>query len=127
MDKNTKVLLGIGIFALLIVVVLTVSVTDFGSAGKYDDFAECLTNSGVKMYGAYWCPHCTEQKNMFGKSWSKINYIECSLPNMAGTTQFCVDAEIAKYPTWEFSDGSRIEGVLSFQVLSSRTDCSLES
>ncbi len=127
MDKNTKVLLGIGIFALLIIVVLTISVTDFGSAGKYDDFAQCLTDSGAKIYGAYWCPYCIEQKNKFGKSWSKINYIECSLPERAGTTQPCISAGIQKYPTWEFSDGSRLEDVLSLKALSERTGCPLEA
>ena len=25
-------------------------------SGKHDDFAQCLTDRGVIMYGAYWCP-----------------------------------------------------------------------
>ena len=29
---------------------------------KYDAFARCLSDRGVKMYGAWWCPHCKEQK-----------------------------------------------------------------
>ena len=28
---------------------------------KYDGFARCLGDRGVKMYGAWWCPHCQEQ------------------------------------------------------------------
>ena len=23
-----------------------------------DAFAKCLSDNGIKMYGAYWCPHC---------------------------------------------------------------------
>ena len=44
------------------------------SAHKYDAFARCLEDRQVKMYGAYWCPHCAEQKEMFGESfdWRRI-------------------------------------------------------
>jgi hypothetical protein len=28
------------------------------TAGKYDNFAKCLTEKGVEMYGASWCSHC---------------------------------------------------------------------
>ena len=32
------------------------------------------------MYGAYWCPHCAHQKELFGaEAWSLIPYVECSL------------------------------------------------
>ena len=33
---------------------------------KYDSFAQCLATKQAKMYGLYWCPHCVEQKEMFG-------------------------------------------------------------
>ncbi len=93
---------------------------------KLDGFAECLTNNGVKMYGAYWCPHCSSQKQIFGDSWKYVNYIECSLPNRAGQTQICSDAKIEAYPTWEFQNGKRIEGELSFEQISQNSACELE-
>ncbi|MBI2146731.1 hypothetical protein HYU22_05320 [Candidatus Woesearchaeota archaeon] len=62
--------------------------------GKYDAFAQCLTENGVKMYGAYWCPHCLNQKEDFGKSWQYVNYIECSLPGNQGQTEICATAGI---------------------------------
>jgi hypothetical protein len=34
---------------------------------RYDGFAKCLASKQAKMYGLYWCPHCAEQKEMFGK------------------------------------------------------------
>src|SRR5262249_35158147 len=37
-----------------------------------------LAHTGAKMYGAYWCPHCMEQKSYFGTSASRLPYIECS-------------------------------------------------
>lgn len=94
--------------------------------GKYDNFASCLSENGVKMYGAYWCPHCNDQKNMFGSSWDNINYVECSLPNRAGQTSQCTQAGIEAYPTWEFNDGSRIEGAMSMNQLSQKAGCAIE-
>ena len=49
------------------------------SAHKYDAFARCLTDRQVKMYGAYWCPHCAEQKEMFGESFALAPYVECGV------------------------------------------------
>jgi hypothetical protein len=92
------------------------------SEGK-QTFAGCLTGKGAKMYGAYWCPHCQNQKAMFGDDWKNINYIECSLPNRQGQTEECREAAIMGYPTWEFADGSRIEGEATFQQLGEKTGC----
>jgi hypothetical protein len=94
--------------------------------GKYDEFAKCLSENGVTMYGAYWCPHCNAQKQMFGNSWSQVNYVECSLPNKAGQTQVCTESGIKSYPTWEFQDGLRIEGEMPLEKISSLSGCKLE-
>lgn len=93
------------------------------SQNKYDEFAQCLTEEGVKMYGAYWCPACQEQKRVFANSWKHVDYVECSLPNRGGQTQECIVEGIQSYPTWEFSDGSKISGVLSINQLNERTGC----
>ncbi|MCX6753767.1 MAG: hypothetical protein NTV03_01795 [Candidatus Nomurabacteria bacterium] len=29
---------------------------------KLDGFAQCLKTGGAEFYGAFWCPHCQEQK-----------------------------------------------------------------
>ena len=62
---------------------------------------------------------------MFGKSWKKVNYIECSLPNNEGQTEECQAAGIQGYPTWEFADGERMTSLLSLEQLSSITNCPL--
>jgi hypothetical protein len=95
--------------------------------GDYDSFAQCLTNANATFYGTYWCPHCSEQKEEFGKSMKYVNYVECSLPNQAGQTQVCQDAGITGYPTWIFDDGTRLPGKLSFEQLSTLTGCPLPS
>ncbi|MEB3339222.1 vitamin K epoxide reductase family protein [Okeania sp.] len=79
--------------------------------------AEHLTEVGAKMYGAYWCSHCQEQKNLFGKeAVSKINYIECDPKGKNSQTQLCVEASIKAYPTWEIN-GKVQEGVVSMENL----------
>ena len=106
-------------------VIVIAALLVLAAPGKYDTLAQCLTNSGAKMYGTYWCGHCKDQKDMFGKSWDKVQYVECSLPNAGGQTQECIDAEIVAYPTWEFGNGNRVTGALSFEELSIRTGCNL--
>lgn len=83
--------------------------------------AEWLTQSNVTMYGAWWCPHCADQKKIFGTAFDKVNYIECSTPDRK-QTQVCKDAGIQAYPTWEFADGERVEDVLTLRELKERTN-----
>jgi hypothetical protein len=94
-------------------------------SGKYDEFAQCLGDKGATFYGAYWCPHCANQKELFLDSVDKLPYVECSLPNKAGQTQICIDKNISRYPTWEFADGSRIINVQQLHVLAEKTGCAL--
>lgn len=86
--------------------------------------AQCLSEKGVKMYGAYWCGHCKDQKELFGKSFNKIVYIECSLPNNAGQTEICKKAEIESYPTWGFADGEKVSSVFTLEEIALKTNCS---
>ncbi|OAY76036.1 Thiol-disulfide oxidoreductase LTO1, partial [Ananas comosus] len=40
--------------------------------------AKHLKTIGAKMYGAFWCSHCNEQKEMFGREAVKmLDYVEC--------------------------------------------------
>ncbi|MBS3070997.1 hypothetical protein J4407_01705 [Candidatus Pacearchaeota archaeon] len=126
MSKKTKY----RIYAVIFVVIVAGLIYWFyipanSTPGEYDSFAQCLTDSGAKMYGAYWCPHCEEQKKLFGDSWKYVNYVECSLPNAAGQNAVCNNAGIQSYPTWEFSDGSRVTGVMQINEISQTTGCSI--
>jgi thiol-disulfide isomerase/thioredoxin len=76
--------------------------------GELDGFAQCLADKGVKFYGAFWCPHCQEQKKLFGKSVKKLPYVECSTPDGAGQLQVCKDLKIEGYPTWILPSGERL-------------------
>lgn len=93
--------------------------------GQYDSFAQCLADEGVTFFGAFWCPHCQEQKSMFGNSERLLPYVECSLPDGQNQTQVCIDEEIKTYPTWEFADGERILGVVELDELAQKSGCEL--
>ena len=112
------------ILGIIILVIISLFFFSFIgiSPDKYENFAKCMTQSGAKMYGAYWCTHCSEQKALFGASWKNINYIECSLPNKAGQTQECISAGIESYPTWEIG-GKRFSGAKSPESLSELSGC----
>lgn len=116
-------------FIILIAAIITAMIifkSSKSSAGEeYNEFAQCLTDSGVKMFGAFWCPHCQNQKKLFGVSWNRINYVECSTPDGNSQTQICIDEKIQSYPTWELADKSRVNGELTLQELSSRSGCQL--
>lgn len=87
-------------------------------------FAQALTASGTKMYGAFWCSHCNNQKNLFGEAKSELPYIECSNPDRT-QTQAAIDAGITAYPTWVFPNSTRHVGELSLEQLSQKSGVSL--
>ncbi len=109
----------------VIAVVIAAYLLYANAPGQYDSFARCVAASGAKMYGAYWCPHCNAQKEMFGNSWRLMDYVECSLPGGQGETAICTQAGITSYPTWVFKDGSENIGAMSFDQLGQKTNCSL--
>jgi hypothetical protein len=97
------------------------------SQHRYDGFARCLGDRGLKMYGAYWCPHCTEQKEKFGASFEFAPYTECGVKgDPKGQNPVCVEAGIKHFPTWQFPPtGERLERVLTLEELSARSGCAL--
>lgn len=123
MSVKILALFAIGIIALLVAVFYFFSPAN--GPGQYDDFAKCLTEKGAKFYGAFWCPHCADQKAAFGNSMKYVNYIECSPPSRNGQYQVCTDAGVNSYPTWIFADGTKENRVLSLQELGEKTSCSL--
>ena len=100
---ETKIIFG----AIIAVLVIGGLVYISRLPGKLDTFATCLKDTGAVFYGAFWCPHCQEQKALFGRSRSKLPYIECSTPDGNSQTQVCKDKKVVGYPTWEFADGTR--------------------
>ena len=78
---------------------------------RLDGFAKCLASKQVKMYGAYWCPHCADQKAMFESSFQYVPYVECGVPGSHDEAPQCKEAGIKHFPTWEFAGGDRQDDV----------------
>lgn len=98
---------GRGALAALVILVLHANYTapQAESLGPEDPniraLAEHLSNEGALFYGASWCPHCQEQKALFGASADRLPYVECSPAGPNGPqTVSCSRAGIRSYPTW---------------------------
>ena len=94
-------------------------------SSRLDTFAKCLTAKQAKMYGAFWCPHCEEQKEKFGSSFQYAPYVECGIKGSKGIEAVCTQAGIKRFPTWVFADGTRVEGEHELDFLGEATGCSL--
>jgi uncharacterized membrane protein/glutaredoxin len=81
--------------------------------------ARHLNDIGAKMYGAYWCPHCHDQKQLFGQEAAAIfPYIECAADGKDAQPSLCQSRsdQVRGYPTWEVN-GQYYPGTRSLQEL----------
>jgi hypothetical protein len=92
---------------------------------KYDALAKCIATKDAKMYGLYWCPHCIEQKEMFGESFHYVPYVECAIKGTNELAPACKIVGVKEFPSWQFSGEQPKAGVLSLDALSDKTGCSL--
>lgn len=87
--------------------------------GKYDTFAQCLTDKGVKMYGSDTCKFCQAQKKVFEGSFDLVTYVECRR-----NADVCEKEKITGFPTWEIN-GTKKPGLTSLSELSELSSCPL--
>lgn len=127
MKKYAGLLVTLGAIILVVGGLVYISRAKDTTPGQYDKLAQCLSDKGVKFFGAYWCPHCAEQKRILGTSMKNINYVECGLPgDQQGQTQVCKDNKIESYPTWVFADGTRVTGEQQPSALAEKSGCSVD-
>ena len=88
------------------------------TVSKLTEFAKCLSKNQVVMYGAYWCPHCQQQKKDFGDAFKYVKYVECT-----ENEKLCLSKKVDGYPTWTFKNGDRIRGEASFTDLAKKSSC----
>ena len=85
------------------------------STNRQKELAKHLKLKGAVLYGAWWCPHCTHQKELFGsEAIELLPYVECD-KDASGRAR-CQQAQVRAYPTWELNGEQRV-GVLSLQEL----------
>ncbi len=134
MEKN-NIKIFVAVIILLIAGTAGLAIIQTKSApagpGKYDAFAQCITDSGATFYGAFWCPHCQAQKKAFGSSAHLLPYVECSTPDASGQLQVCIDKKIVSYPTWILKDGTEVPddspngAGVKLETLAAKTGCTL--
>lgn len=94
---------------------------DAGGSSRYEaQLAQHLTATGSVMYGAYWCPHCADQKAMFQAAADQLPYVECAIDGEDPQPDLCQQKGIEGYPTWEI-DGQLYPGVQSLDQLADRS------
>ena len=84
------------------------------------ELTQHLKSIGAKFYGAWTCPACFKQMNLFGKqAGADLAYVECRKPKqLPDQADACIAAEVRAYPTWVLPDGRRKVGVQSLEALS---------
>jgi uncharacterized membrane protein len=88
-----------------------------GGGGFEGALARHLREKGAVMYGAHWCPHCTEQKALFGDAAKDVPYVECAADTVNGRPDLCEKAGVKVFPTWVMGT-ERLTGVQSLSALS---------
>ncbi|MEB3201135.1 MAG: vitamin K epoxide reductase family protein [Synechococcaceae cyanobacterium] len=84
--------------------------------------ADHLTATGAAMYTAYWCPHCHEQKELFGREASqRLKVIECAPDGRNSQAELCASKRIEGFPTWEIK-GKLESGVKPLAKLAAMSD-----
>ncbi|OGZ63859.1 MAG: hypothetical protein A3A98_01045 [Candidatus Staskawiczbacteria bacterium RIFCSPLOWO2_01_FULL_40_39] len=123
MSKKTISFIALAVVATGILIFMWVSY--YNTPGKLDAFAQCLKDKGVKFYGTFWCPHCQNQKALFGSSKKYLPYVECSTADSRGQLQVCKNENIEAYPTWKFPDGTSEQGEVALEKLAEKSGCQL--
>ncbi len=104
-------------------VLSTLKVTSTEPSSSEAELAQCLTEKGAKLYSAWWCGPCQEQKRLFGDGLNRLDYAECSDDGTVRERKVCVKAKLSFYPTWVFADGTRLVGTQSLDDLADYVGC----
>lgn len=68
------------------------------------DLAKHLSATGAVIYTAWWCPHCHEQQELFGRqAAAKLTVIECASDGRNSQTALCEKKKIQGFPSWEIN------------------------
>lgn len=81
-----------------------------------EKLAKFMSEKGMVMFGAYWCPHCQDQKKLFGDAFKYVDYVECDEKGPNANPDECVANGIEGYPTWVYQ-GQQYGGYKSFSEL----------
>eukprot|EP00985_Skeletonema_marinoi_P015107 scaffold7724_cov66-Skeletonema_marinoi.AAC.1 len=81
-----------------------------------------LNSLDARMFGAFWCSHCYDQKQALGyEAMQTIPYIECDREGFNSKRDFCKEKDVPGYPTWEIG-GKLFPGERSVDELREMVD-----
>ncbi len=114
--------------SIVAIITLTATLGVYANQGKLaaqsnsyaGRLAQHLTATNAKMYGAYWCSHCDNQKRKFGEAQKLIPYIECDANGVNPQTALCQQKGIKGFPTWEIN-GKLLSGERSLDELANES------
>jgi len=110
-------MVGGGTAALTLLLALGVFAVSPAGATPYQvALARHLSSIRAVMYGAYWCPHCQEQKEMFSEAATMLPYVECDPRGSGARPDLCAQASVESFPTWVIGD-QRLVGTQSLDTL----------
>ena len=118
MKKKNLLVYTLGIAIFIIALFLLFRQNETPASPNIEKLALCLKEKNVTMYGAYWCPHCQNQKKLFGSAFKDVPYVECT----EDTTK-CREMNIQNYPTWILEDGKRLVGEIPLDTLAKESSC----
>jgi len=97
------------------------TITTVSSKEKVN-FAKFLTDNKVVMYSAYWCPHCNDQKQLFGKAAvEELIIIECAKDGKNNKYKLCQEKGIEGFPSWEINN-EIYSGTMNLRELAQMTN-----
>ena len=86
------------------------------------NFAKFLSDNNIVMYSAYWCPHCHDQKQLFGKkAVEELTIVECAKDGKNNQFKLCQEKGIEGFPSWEINNDI-YSGTMSLNELAGMTN-----
>ena len=86
------------------------------------NFAKFLNDKNIVMYSAYWCPHCNDQKQLFGKkAVEELIIVECAKDGKNNQYKLCQEKGIEGFPSWEINN-EIYSGTMSLNELAEMTN-----
>ena len=118
-------------FILVLYLIPTVIFNVGGEEQDYTEFAQCLTENNMKMYGSFRCGICAKTRAMFGDAFEHIIEYECHPDGEDPRTERCQEINVIRTPMWvvEEADGTvtdKSAGFTSPKKLAEMSGCSLD-
>lgn len=90
-------------------------------------FARLLRDNGVTLYGAAFDSTTTAQRELFGDGSQFLNFVEVTNPNRTLNATAMANNITTTSPTWIFSDGARLTGTQTLELLAHQLSVSVPS